>query len=251
MAWGAQAAQMGTMIVGGSEGDIGSDSYVVSLQSSSGHYCGGSLISPNYVLTAGHCVDFIRPGAMKVVIGSQSTAGTEIGAEQHRVKRVVTHPKFQNTWFDITYDYALVELETASAHAPVELTPAGALPAEISKDGFSTVLGWGVLEENSPAVAETLMQVDLPLVNFDECQAAYDGKLNESMICAGYKIGGKDSCQGDSGGPLVVRDVQNHKVLVGVVSWGEGCARPDKYGVYSNIALVREWIDTTIAAQTR
>jgi secreted trypsin-like serine protease len=66
------------------------------------------------------------------------------------------------------------------------------------------------------------------------------------MICAGLDVGGKDSCQGDSGGPLLVRDNQDRAMLVGVVSWGEGCARPNKYGIYSKVDSVSDWITQTM-----
>lgn len=233
-------------IVGGVESDITQHPYVVSLQNSRGHYCGGSLVAPNFVLSAGHCVDFIEPKDMKIVIGSQSNSASASTAEVHKVVKVTTHPEFVNTWSEISHDYAVIELETESAFAPVSMVGFGEDPFSVSADGNSTTLGWGTLREGG-SLATTLMEVTIPLVTTEECLVAYPGDINDSMICAGLKEGGKDSCQGDSGGPLVVNNADNVEVLVGVVSWGIGCARPNKYGVYAHVAFARDWVDSVMS----
>lgn len=229
-------------IVGGVVSDITKHPYIVSLQNARGHYCGGSLIAPNFVLSAGHCVDFIAPKDMKIVIGSQTNSASASTAEVHKVVRVVTHPEFVNTWSEISHDYAVIELETASVHTPVDMIDLTESAFDLAVDGNSIVMGWGTLREGG-SLATTLMEVTVPLVTTEECLSAYPGEINDSMICAGLKEGGKDSCQGDSGGPLVVTNADNVEVLVGVVSWGAGCARPKKYGVYSDVAFARDWID--------
>lgn len=90
-----------------------------------------------------------------------------------------------------------------------------------------------------------LMQVSVPVVSEASCRQAYGSSIHDSMVCAGLKEGGKDSCQGDSGGPMVCE--QNGKFfLEGVVSWGVGCASPGKYGVYSNVRYLKQWIDSTM-----
>lgn len=235
-------------IVGGVVSDITKHPYVVSLQRTAGggHYCGGSLIAPKFVLSAGHCVDFISANRMKVVIGSQSNSANASTAEVHKVVKVTTHPGFINSADKITHDFSVIELETESAFQPVELTSALADPFKVSKDGSSMTLGWGTTTE-SGSLAKTLMEVSVPLVANDVCAVSYPDQIDETMVCAGLKEGGKDSCQGDSGGPLVTLDADNNEILIGVVSWGEGCARPNKYGVYSNVAFAREWIDGVLA----
>jgi trypsin len=90
------------------------------------------------------------------------------------------------------------------------------------------------------------MKVDVPLVPRAACASAYaTSTISDRMICAGYDAGGKDSCQGDSGGPLEVRGSGAARVLIGVVSWGEGCARKKKYGIYSNVAAAAQWVSQT------
>ena len=87
-----------------------------------------------------------------------------------------------------------------------------------------------------------LRKVDVPLVSSKRCEAAYPDQISDTMICAGLDKGGKDSCQGDSGGPLLVKLADGTRALAGVVSWGEGCARPQKFGVYSKVNAVTAWI---------
>ncbi len=233
-------------IVGGVESDITKHPYVVSLQKNGRHYCGGSLIAPNFVLSAGHCVDFLNASDMKVVIGSQTNSANASTAETHNVVKFTTHPDFENSWSKITHDYAVIELETESIHTPVGLTSSLISPFDVSKDGDSMTMGWGTTTE-SGSLATTLMEVTVPLVSNEACGVSYPDQIDDSMVCAGLEEGGKDSCQGDSGGPLVVKDADNNEILVGVVSWGHGCARPKKYGVYSNVAFARDWIDGVMA----
>lgn len=237
-------------IVGGIESDIKKHPYVVSLQrANGGHYCGGSLVAPNFVLSAGHCVDFIAPKDMKIVIGSQNNSASASTAEVHKVVKVTTHPEFVNTWSEISHDYAVIELATSSKFAPIDMIDMEE-DAFVLGGGNSTTMGWGTTSEGG-SLARTLMEVTVPLVTTEKCLTAYPGEINDSMICAGLDEGGKDSCQGDSGGPLVVSTLndanQTVEILVGVVSWGAGCARPKKYGVYSDVAFGREWIDSVMA----
>lgn len=89
--------------------------------------------------------------------------------------------------------------------------------------------------------SEILQMVQVPILNQQHCNKQYKGRITDQMICAGYEKGGKDSCQGDSGGPLSTR-ISNRPLLVGVVSWGIGCARPDYAGVYARVTSVRSWI---------
>ena len=122
-----------------------------------------------------------------------------------------------------------------------------------SKDVVKKIIvwtsGWGTLSSGSSALPNILQKVDVPLVNTADCNsaAAYGGDITDRMVCAGLQAGGKDSCQGDSGGPLFASEADGSFKLVGVVSWGEGCARPNKYGVYSKVNIMVDWI----ASQTQ
>ncbi len=135
-----------------------------------------------------------------------------------------------------------LEILSFSCYPPVKLNT---VPVEGETD-FITA-GWGTLSEGGSA-ANALMKVEVPFVSQEKCSAAYSnwGGTTDAMICAGFDDGGKDACQGDSGGPLVIKN-GGSTVLAGVVSWGAGCARPNKPGVYSKVSKVIDWIEATIA----
>lgn len=241
-AFANQKGQIGSKIVGGIEASIGEFPFIVSFQSPSfgGHFCGGSLIKKNWVLTAAHCASYISRG--KVVIGLHDQRDSS-QAETINPKRVIKHPLYNGSTLE--YDFALVELEKDSRFEPVAMNAAEIdIPKTAGDEIDSITAGWGATREGG-SVAQKLQKVNVPLVNAEVCNVSYNGDITDSMICAGFPAGGKDACQGDSGGPLVVVDENRQHVLVGVVSWGQGCARPNYYGVYSKVNSVTDWIADT------
>ncbi len=226
------AAPRNNKIVGGETAVEGEFPFLVSLQDLAGHFCGGSLIAKDWVLTAEHCV---TEGVNTVVIGLHDLRQTG-GTETHRVDRIVPHPLRGSR----DYDYALLHLAGESKFAPI------ALNREEIKDSVHMVTaGWGDTAEAGGMQENFLQKVTVPFVSADRCAAAYPGMITDRMICAGYDEGGKDSCQGDSGGPLFIGSGAE-RTLAGVVSWGKGCARPNYYGVYAKVNAVTDWIDSTI-----
>ena len=122
--------------------------------------------------------------------------------------------------------------------APIDINPE---PPAVGID--ATVVGWGVTDVTSSTVVTNLREVVLPIVSNETCNApeSYDGRITENMLCAGLAEGGADACFGDSGGPLMVYSDGAWK-LTGVVSFGQECALPDKYGVYMRITAFENWI---------
>lgn len=240
----AFAARFDQKIVGGVPAVKGEFPFQISMQSSSGsHFCGGSLIKANWVMTAAHCVQGSK--TMKIVIGLHDQ-NDKTGTETFTAKRIIAHPQFNRSTLD--YDYALIELSGDSKFRPIDLNKVE-LDIPKNDDQFMVwTAGWGTTSEGSYTLPKILQKVEVPLVTSEDCNSAeaYAGDITERMICAGLKAGGKDSCQGDSGGPLFTQQASGDFTLVGVVSWGEGCARPNKFGVYSKINVMVDWIHTQI-----
>ena len=208
----------------------------ISLQVNGRHNCGGSIVSANYVVTAGHCVG-ADPQLMTIRAGS-SLKGQ--GGSVHQVDKVVRHEKyFTNKRGIPCNDVAVLRVKEPftfdDTRQPVNLFDQD----EESAAGVKSVItGWGNTGKGSPVQLQT---VTVPIVSKDLCDKAYKshGGLPEGQICAAYYgEGGKDACQGDSGGPLTIEGR-----LAGIVSWGNGCAQPNYPGVYTEVASFREWVN--------
>lgn len=238
-----RAGQAETRIVGGQPASAGRYKWSVSLQrKKTGHFCGGSLVTSKFVLTAAHCLD----GAIdSVVLGVQDLKASS-GRVVRRAARVVAHPKYSSLLK--LNDIGLVELDT-----PVTTVTPMLLGVSAPAAGtVTTVVGWGSATFGGN-MQTRMRQVSVPVVSRTDCTApgAYSkGSIHTSNLCAGFAEGVKDSCQGDSGGPLflpVGSDLNDTQV--GIVSWGSGCARPQKYGVYTSVSSFRAWIASVVGAQ--
>jgi len=228
----------GGRIVGGHPSPIENHPWQVSLQNFGFHFCGGSIISKNSILTAAHCVKRYTANKIQVRVASNRTSS---GGALYEVHEIVRHEDYTSTMYGIPLnDIAILKLRTPiqlskSAHS-IRLFDEG---EESSVGISSTISGWGDLEEGGES-PDVLHSVDVPIVSKTECSYAYrySGGIPWGQICAAYPAGGKDTCQGDSGGPLVIGGRQ-----AGIVSWGSGCAKKGYPGVYTEIAAYRSWID--------
>lgn len=234
-------------IVGGREADPDTHPFQVGLLladtglNAEDQFCGGSLISDRYVLTAAHCSDFITdPSTVEILAGTQLLAdenGRNAGGERVAVKQIHVHPRWNSDTSN--FDVALWELEqplTGAPTATLAATPPS-VPGTLLR-----VTGWGATSYMGDSSAK-LLQVDVPFVPTVRRKCQQQRGVTPQMICAG--AGGVDSCQGDSGGPLTINRGAGFTELVGVVSFGFECAISGYPGVYANVA------DAEIAAFIR
>ncbi|RVE43714.1 hypothetical protein evm_011629 [Chilo suppressalis] len=225
-------------IVGGDDIEITEAPYQVSLVNRGRHGCGGTIISEDIVITAAHCVMGSNPANYQIRAGSSFS---ERGGELYPVGDMLAHPDFSFSKMDndIAVIWMAKPFKFSENVAPVEMAELG---EEIQDGDLTEVTGWGNTREGG-GYPTTLQKVLVPKVNDQKCNNAYAPlyTITSRMLCAGSPAGGKDACQGDSGGPLV----HNNK-LVGVVSWGLGCARPQYPGVYAKVSALRKWVDEHI-----
>ncbi|XP_070690985.1 transmembrane protease serine 9-like [Pempheris klunzingeri] len=220
-------------IVGGYECKAYSQPHQVSLNSGY-HFCGGSLVNENWVVSAAHCYK----SRVQVRLGEHNIRVSE-GSEQFiSSSRVIRHPRYSS--YNINNDIMLIKLsKPATLNQYVQPV---ALPTSCAPAGtMCRVSGWGNTM-SSTADGNKLQCLEIPILSDRDCENSYPGMITDAMFCAGYLEGGKDSCQGDSGGPVVCNGE-----LQGVVSWGYGCAEKNHPGVYAKVCLFNEWLESTMA----
>jgi secreted trypsin-like serine protease len=235
-------------IVGGTATTIGANPWQVSLQGSTGsHFCGGSILNENWILTAQHCVN--NNGTISKPARIEAGTTTISGSGQVRsVAEVIVYPGYVDA--SKGKDVALLRLSTpldlsgANAKAIGMITSADATAGYTNTGVVSRVTGWGTLSSGGSS-PDTLQTVDVNIVSNSSAQSSYPNEtITADQLAAAAP--GKDSCQGDSGGPLTVLKGST-RVLAGVVSWGYGCADSRYPGMYARVSSFESWITSKIS----
>uniref|UniRef100_A0A3B4TFP1 trypsin n=1 Tax=Seriola dumerili TaxID=41447 RepID=A0A3B4TFP1_SERDU len=209
---GAAFATEDDKIVGGYECTPYSQPHQVSLNSGY-HFCGGSLVNENWVVSAAHCYK----SRVEVRMGEHNIKVNEGTEHIHQLLPCHPPPQYTPTLNQYVQPVAL----------PTSCAPAGTMCKVLA----------GATPDNK------LQCLDLPILSDKDCDNSIPGMITDAMFCAGYLEGGKDSCQGDSGGPVVCNGE-----LQGVVSWGYGCAEKNHPGVYAKVCIFNDWLERTMAS---
>jgi len=219
-----------------------------SIGGSSFQFCSGTVISNQWIMTAGHC--FVgqenKTSQFTVKLGVFKKADNDEPEEVVLgVSEIHVNPKYQVVLATPRYDITLLKLEKP-VDFDEDVSPV-CLPVqdeELPAAGTGVwITGWGDTTEGGKD-SQNLEQTSVPVVDSKTCLSTYPTRFDDTtQFCAGLKQGGKDTCQGDSGGPVVYQDpVTGAWKQLGITSWGQGCAEPNEYGVYSKVSEYLDFI---------
>ncbi|XP_074063314.1 polyserase-2 [Macrotis lagotis] len=240
-------------IVGGSDATHGDWPWQVSLHRGGGHICGGTLISESWVLSAAHCVvdnlTVVPAEEFTVFLGLYTQLSLLEYGELRNVTEILVPDNYTSA--EIGLDLSLLRLGQPANFS--DYVQPICLPRANHHFAHGTscwATGWGNVQEMEYLrPPEFLQEVELKIVGMTTCQCLYNSagpfnfteQLYPGMLCAGFKEGKKDTCQGDSGGPLVCEE-QGQWFQAGITSFGHGCARRNRPGIFTAVSYYENWI---------
>ncbi|XP_012995091.2 transmembrane protease serine 7 isoform X2 [Esox lucius] len=241
-------ADSGPRVVGGVNAVEGEWPWQVSLHFSGYLYCGATVVSSDWLISAAHCFSKDRlsdPGQWSAHLGMLSQGSARHVSE---IRRIVVHEYYSGQTFD--YDVALLRLRSPWPSSLGPFVQPVCLPAPsqtVTRAHQCWVTGWGYLSEDDKTLPTVLQKAEVFVLDQSECKRRY-GPITPRMLCAGVPSGEQDACKGDSGGALSCRapGPEGRWFLTGIVSWGAGCGRPNLPGVYTRVNKFTSWIQNHI-----
>uniref|UniRef100_A0A8C5L3R9 Serine protease 22 n=1 Tax=Jaculus jaculus TaxID=51337 RepID=A0A8C5L3R9_JACJA len=237
-------------VVGGEDSLDGQWPWVVSIRKNGTHHCAGSLLTSRWVVTAAHCFKGY-PSLFSVLLGAWQLGNPGSRSRQVGIAWALPHPRY--SWMEgARADIALVRLEHPIQYSerilPICLPDSS---VRLPPNTNCWIAGWGSVHDGVPlALPQTLQKLKVPIIDSEVCSRLYwrgagQEAITEDMLCAGYLEGERDACLGDSGGPLMCQ-VDGAWLLVGIISWGEGCAERNRPGVYTSLLAHRSWVQRVV-----
>ncbi|KAG9351358.1 hypothetical protein JZ751_022606, partial [Albula glossodonta] len=236
----------GIRIVGGNEVTPGEIPWQVALiyKRTLIGFCGGSILSEQWVITAAHCLTGLTVDSVFIRVGEHNVHIKEGTESDYEIAEWHLHPLYNSSHNMYNHDIALLRMEKPIVFSdyvvPICLGPKEFTENLLQTSSHSVVSGWGRIRFEG-AESPVLQKVEVPYVDRKDCKDSSSERITRFMFCAGYATERKDSCQGDSGGPHTSQQ-GNTWFLTGIVSWGEKCAKEDKYGIYTRVSRYFQWL---------
>ncbi|XP_006262710.1 hepatocyte growth factor activator [Alligator mississippiensis] len=238
-------------IIGGSSSLPGSHPWLAALYIGNS-FCSGSLIHSCWVVSAAHCFHNSPPiSSVKVVLGQHRFNKTTDVTQTFEIEKYIFHPEF-SVFDQSDHDIVLIKLKKNNQRCAVKSQFVQPICLPESSMTFPDqhrcqIAGWGHRHENASNYSDVLQEALIPILPEDKCRSAeiYGTEITENMFCAGYFDSKSDACQGDSGGALAC-EKNEITYLYGIISWGEGCAKFNKPGVYTRVTKYVDWINEWI-----
>ncbi|KAG5882884.1 hypothetical protein JTB14_021943 [Gonioctena quinquepunctata] len=229
-------------VIGGEVPPVGAVPWQIDIRSDGRHHCGGALISERLVISAAHCYN----DDMTAVAGAHGPPGSSPHEQVLKIEKFIPHPDFRKLGH-YSHDLAVLLVSNPGFKLNNLVIPACFSHESVPSGTWCEVSGWGAYKpDDLETYSPVLKTAAVPIISLEKCRqnSIYGGRhqqILDSMLCAGHLKGGVDACGGDSGGPLMC-EKDGRMELTGIVSWGDGCAKKNKPGVYTRVSSFLPWI---------